>query len=116
MSRTYRNYISCKIAGGDNTLFYKHRRRKIKNLGRMQLRSLIAQYNPNDVSDMWEEPKFPMKDTWAEPSDGHYPMNKNMYNKWLKKHRLFGEPDNGYYSKDINYYIKPKNRKHYRVV
>lgn len=110
MSRSYKNYISCKIAGGDNTEFYKHRRRKIKNLGRMQLRSLMAQFNPEDVSEMWEEPNFPMKDTWAEPSDGHYPMNKKMYNQWLRTHKLFGEPNEGYYSKDMDYYIKPKHK------
>ena len=109
MSRSYRKYISCKIAGGDNTKFYKLRRRKIKNVGCLKFRSLMAQYNLDDVNDMWNEPNIPTKDTWAELSDGHYPMNKKMYNNWLNNHKLFGEPDNGYYSKDINYYIKSKH-------
>ena len=86
MSRSYRKNIVCKICYGDNRKFYYHRRRKIKNLGRMQLRSLMANYNPEDVSDMWEEPHFPMKDTWAEPTDGHYGMNRNMYYNYIRHH------------------------------
>ena len=112
MSRSYRKNIVCKICYGDNREFYKYRRRKIKNLGRMQLRSLMAQYDPEYVSDMWKEPNFPMKDTWAEPTDGHYGMDRNRYHQYIRRHPLLGD----YYEKDFNYYLKPKNRKHYRIV
>lgn len=112
MSRTYRKNIVVKICYGDNRKFYYYRRRKIKNLGRMQLRSLMAKYNPDDVSDMWVEPRFPMKDTWAEPTDGHYGMNRRKYAEYIRHHPYLGD----YYLKDFDYYIKPKNRNHYRIV
>ena len=108
MSRTYRKNIVINIAYGDNRKFYKNRRRKIKNLGRMQLRSLMAQYNPEDVNDMWEEPKIPMKNTWVEPTDGHYALDKIMYAQYLKRHLFLGD----YYNKDFDYYMKPKHYKH----
>ena len=76
MSRTYRKFIVKTTAGGDNTKFYRCRRRKIKNEGRMQLRRLMANFNTAEVSDMWEEPHIPMRDEWAEPTDGHCGLSK----------------------------------------
>lgn len=106
MSRTYRKNIVINICYGDNREFYKNRRRKIKNLGRMQLRSLMAQFNPNEVGDMWEEPKMPMKDTWTEPTDGHYGMDRRKYLQYINHHPYLGD----YYKKDFDYYMKPKHQ------
>ena len=81
MSRTYRKRIIKTTAGGNNTSFYRLRRRKIKNAGRMQLRHLLANFNIDDVSNLWEEPNIPMRNEWAEPTDGHYGITKRDYKK-----------------------------------
>jgi len=108
MARTYRKHILCTICNGDNRDFYRCRRRKIKNLGRMQLRRLIANYDINEVSDLWEEPKFPMKDTWSEPTDGHWGMSKEDFKKYKREN-----PDRAdYYEKEAKYYLKNKKYKY----
>ena len=114
MSRTYRKHIMKYTCYGDNRAFYACRRRKIKNLGRMQLRSLLANYDPETVSDLWEEPRFPMRDEWAEPADGHCGLSKKDLEILIKESKDYY--DYSELTKKANYYIKPKNRKHYRLV
>lgn len=114
MSRTYRKFIVKTTAGGDNTKFYCCRRRKIKNEGRMQLRRLMANFNVDDVSDMWEEPHIPMRDEWAEPTDGHCGLSKKDLEILIKESKDYY--DYSELTKKANYYIKPKNRKHYRLI
>ena len=116
MSRTYRKRIIKTTAGGDNTSFYRLRRRKIKNIGRMQLRRLLANFNIDDVSNLWEEPNIPMRDEWAEPTDGHYGITKRDYKKLVHNEDINSWYDYSKLGKKVNYYIKPKNRKHYRIV
>ena len=113
MSRTYRKYIAAKICVGNNRAYYKARRRKLKNLGRMGLRNMLANYDIDVVSNMWVEPMYHMKDDLDEPTDGHFGINRDIVKTKLKKYKW---ADDSYYAKEMNYYLKPKNRKHYRVV
>lgn len=108
MSRSYKNNILVSTCLGDNRDFYKLRRRKIKNAWRMQFRSLKAHYSIDEVNDRWIEPKIHMRDTWAEPTDGHYGMNMDMY---LKEIKQFPYNRASYYTDKVKYYLKRKERK-----
>jgi len=116
MSRTYRKHIIKYTCYGDNRAFYACRRRKIKNLGRMQLRSLLANYDPETVSDLWEEPKFPMRNEWAEPTDGHTGITRKDYEKLVHEDDINSWYDYSKLGKKVDYYCKPKNRRHYRLI
>lgn len=107
MSRSYKKNIVVNTCYGDNRDFYKSRRRKIKNAHRMQLRSLVAQYEPEVIDDIWKEPSIPMRDTWAEPTDGHYGMNRDMWKAQKKKYNRYY--DNDCHDKEVNYYLKNKH-------
>lgn len=110
MSRSYKKHILINTCYGDNRIYYKNRRRKIKNLGRMQLRNLVANFLPEDVEDLWIEPKDHMRDTWDEPTDGHFGMSLDMYKARVKKiPGMFF--DNEYaYEKEVKQFLKKKTR------
>ena len=111
MSRSYRKYIRKFTCTGSNTEYYKARRREIKNAHRMQLRNLLANYNPEDIDDKWIEPCIPTEDQWMEPTDGHSPLNKSIFRKECKE--FPSSSTTSYYDKEINRYLKPKiRRKH----
>lgn len=108
MSRSYKKNILVCTCFGDNRSYYKMRRRKIKNLGRMQLRRLMANYGPEDVNDLWIEPKVRTKDTWDEPTDGHFGLSLEMYKREMKINRFCSV---WYYKDKVERYLKKKSRK-----
>lgn len=104
MSKTYRKNIRQGIACGDNRLWYKLRRRWIKHSKRQALRNVIAHYPTSDADDYFVDPLFCKKDTWREPTDGYWLINKatlkrmtNWPEKYLKKFRRI--LDKGRYNK-----------------
>jgi len=76
----------------------------------MQLRNLVANFLPEDVEELWIEPKVHMRDTWDEPTDGHFGMNLDMYKARIKKiPGMFF--DNEYaYEKEVKRLLKKKTR------
>lgn len=114
MSRSYRKFIRCFTCCGDNRGFYKARRRRIRNLGRMQLRSLMAHYTPDAVGDLWTEPDWPAEDQWAEPTDGHW---AETFDTLKNQIRIYGDKGR-YYArmKQFRYYLKPKKPRWYKEI
>ena len=111
MSRTYRKNIRCFNCWGDNREFYQRRRRQRRHRENHEVRSLLANYGPEGLDERWKGADMVFEDQWIEPTDGHYTINKRYlkttdrihgYNDWL--HERFDR------------YLKPKNRKHYRVI
>lgn len=112
MSRTYKKNIRCFICYGDNREFYYHRRRKRKNAHRMQLRSLVAHYDANEIDDVWKEPNLPVEDQWAEPTDGHWVINKTRIKKMENKYGYVVGNVMAYYHNKFDRYLKPKRGRH----
>jgi hypothetical protein len=67
MSKSYGNYISVGFAEGDNTKYYKNRRKIARNKNKMRLISSLQ-----DEDEDFIEFKQPKKDYWREPTDGTY--------------------------------------------
>ena len=70
MSKSYGKYKSVGNATGSNTSFYKERRRNSRNKNKQIIRNMMANYNPEDFDEIYEEYKSPKKDHWREPTDG----------------------------------------------
>jgi hypothetical protein len=72
MSKTLRKYIRLPIACGNNTPYYKLKRRKIRRIVKSYIRSLRYL---NDI-DVMEIPDFVFKNSWFEPTDGSWLIGK----------------------------------------
>lgn len=72
MSKSYGKYLMVGMCYGNNTLFYKDRRRKVRKKNKQRIENMIAHYNPEDYDDVFDPYKIPKKDTWMEPTDGSW--------------------------------------------
>lgn len=100
MSKTYRKNVRQPIAVGDNRSYYKTRRRSTKRAGKNNLRSLMSNYDPEEVENIIIDPEKVKKDTWREPTDRYVLVNKNTIKNL----------DPEYYSK----YDRVLKNKHYK--
>lgn len=111
MSRTYKKHILVQICYGDNRSYYTERRRRFRRTRKTYLRNLLANYSVDDVNDLYVDPKHHMRDTWDEPTDGHYGVSLDMYKQELKVWPYSRAP---YYEKQVDYYLNTtKKRKNY---
>ena len=107
MGKTYRNYLRAGICTGDNSDYYKRRRKMIRNIDNFNLRNLIANYDIEDVSDMYTPCNIPMPDPWNEPTDGTILIDK----KGAINNFFWG---NDYINKKFGKYFKNKHSdRHY---
>ena len=88
MSRTYHKNISIGLCHGDNRDYYKRRRRHFKKLFKQDFNSLLKHYAIEDVSNLVLNPKYPKRDTWNEPTDGRYLINKASLHTFKRKRWL----------------------------
>jgi hypothetical protein len=72
MSKSYGKYLMVGMCYGNNTPFYKDRRRKVRKKNKQRIENMIAHYNPEDYDDVFDPYKIPKKDTWMEPTDGSW--------------------------------------------
>lgn len=121
MSRTYRKVIKCGNCTGSNTEYYRDMNRKCRTKNRQSLRNLLANNDLDDVNDKIMT-HVPIHDSWDEPTDGTFLVNKNDKNLYkyendgsITTNRHYGTGEN-YWNHKFGKYLKPKNRKHYRVV
>lgn len=108
MSKTYRKNVRQPIAVGDNRSYYKTRRRNTKRAGKNNLRSLMSNYDPEEVENIITDPEKVKKDTWREPTDGYVLVNKDIIKKMDKDPNCFGE----YYHQKYDRVLKNKHYKH----
>ena len=115
MSRSYKNYVrfytACSSDTGNHD-FYTQRRRTIRHKANQELRNLFAHYRAEDIDDYWKGPCMKTEDQWAEPTDGHWAYNKDDIKRLDREYNEYNE----WYHKKTDKYLKPKNRKHYRIV
>lgn len=81
MSKSHAKYLTVGMCYGNNTPYYKARRRMVRMKNRQRIKNMIAHYYPEDYDDVFNHYIIPTKDTWLEPTDGHW----KMYPKELKK-------------------------------
>lgn len=107
MSRTYRKVIRQGICTGSNTEYYRDMNRKCRTKNRQSLRNMIANYDIEVVSDIIPLSEVPIHDSWNEPTDGTFLISKTAKRDYSDIH---------HWNRKIGKYLKPKNRKHYRIV
>ena len=114
MSRTYKKNIRCFCCYGDNRKFYELRRRQRRHRINHEVRDLLSKYGPEGLDERWKGPDMTREAQWMEPTDGHWAENRESLKRGM---RYFGKAGFEYaHMKQFDYYLKPKNRKHYRVI
>lgn len=121
MSRTYRKAVKCGVCTGSNTEYYRDMNRKCRRKNNHSLRNLLANHDIDEVNDKIMT-HVSIHDSWDEPTDGTFLVNKNDKNLYkyeddgsITTNRHYGTGEN-YWNHKFGKYLKPKNRKHYRIV
>lgn len=114
MSRSYKKHVRMFMCQGNNTPYYKLRRRSRRSRANRLLRSIIANYPAEEIDDRFIDDKLPKEDQWAEPTDGHWPANKRTIRKIEK---LYGKDDylSKWYHKCCDKYLKPKHQRYVKA-
>ena len=102
MSKSYGKYKTCGVCWGNNTPYYKDRRRRIRMKNNQRLRTMMAHHNPEDYDDVFDPYIIPKKDDWMEPTDGTWKLTA----KELKKSK-YRYPWSTY---KLPYYATKNNR------
>lgn len=84
MSRTYRKALRVGICYGNNTPFYKARRRKARNYNSQMLKNMMAHMETEDINENIYNIVLPKRDDWIEPTDGTYLILPEMYTPHTK--------------------------------
>lgn len=75
MSKSYSKVKKFGICSGDNTEFYREKRRSIRAKEKQVIRDTLAHADISDFDDVYTPLNIPLKDDWTEPTDGTIPMN-----------------------------------------
>jgi len=122
MSRTYKKNIRCFCCYGDNRKFYEARRRQRRHRINHEVRNLLSNYGPEGLDEMWKGPDMTIEAQWMEPTDGHWGIDKEYIKRMDREYNKYMYPishiynDRNYWHKKYDRYLKPKNRRHYRIV
>ena len=77
MSKSYSNYKTIGVCYGNNTPYYKARRRKFRSKNNQSIRNLLAHSSIEDFDINYKPFHQPTKDSWDEPTDGSYKVTYN---------------------------------------
>ena len=77
MSKSYANYKTIGVCYGNNTPYYKARRRQSRSKNNQSIRNLLAHSTIEDFDADYNPFYQPRKDSWDEPTDGSYKVNGN---------------------------------------
>lgn len=94
MSKSYGKYKTCGVCWGNNTPYYKDRRRKIRMKNNQRLRTMMAHHNPEDYDDVFEPYIIPKKDSWDEPTDGTWKLTAKHLKKSKYKYPYYATKNN----------------------
>lgn len=94
MSKSYGKYKTCGICYGNNTPYYKDRRRKVRMKNKQRLENMIAHYNPEDYDDVFEPYIIPKKDSWDEPTDGTWKLTAKHLKRSNYKYPYYATKNN----------------------
>ena len=81
MGKSYSKVKKIGICVGNNTKFYKERRRSIRTKERQVLRDTLAHVDVSDFDDAYTPLNIPFKDDWNEPTDGTIELTAKDYKK-----------------------------------
>lgn len=94
MSKSYGKYKTCGICYGNNTPYYKDRRRKVRMKNKQRLENMVAHYNPEDYDDVFEPYIIPKKDSWDEPTDGTWKLTAKHLKRSNYKYPYYATKNN----------------------
>ena len=100
MSRSYKKVLKLGNCTGSNTEYYKNRRRKLRRVSRQQL-------HINEDDFVHPEKLMKYKDSWNEPTDGTFLVDRKDVTEIYSNSRHF--------RKFINK-LKPRNNNHEKNV
>lgn len=81
MSKSYSDIKKIGICKGDNSDYYREKRRNIRAKEKQLFRDTLAHYDVEDFDDVYTPLNIPFKDDWNEPTDGTIPMDAKEINK-----------------------------------
>ena len=84
MSRSYKKQLRMNWCCGSNTEFYRELNRQRRRYSKEQLNK-IRKMHIDDFSDIYIDPKIPKKDTWREPTDGGFILDKNGFLEYFQR-------------------------------
>lgn len=94
MSKSYGNYKTQGICYGDNTEYYRERRKHQRRVNNHRIRNVIANSNIDEFDDNYEEFSIPKKNHWEEPTDGTYKVTARDIKKSKRKNGLYVTKNN----------------------
>ena len=89
MSKSYGNYKTQGICYGDNTEYYRERRKHQRRVNNHRIRNVIDNSNIDEFDDNYEEFLIPKKNDWEEPTDGTYKVTARDIKQTKNKHGLY---------------------------
>ena len=114
MARTYRKVVKRGFCTGSNTEYYRNMNRKCRTKNRHSLRNLMSNYDIDTVDEIIPAPEVPIHDSWNEPTDGTFLVNKNDKKFYthdddgsVTKNRHYGTGEN-YWNHKFGKYLKSK--------
>ena len=112
MSRSYKKIVKLGNCGGSNTEYYRTMNRKCRAKNRHTLRSIMANYDIETVSDNIPNAEIPIRDSWNEPTDGTYIVSKEDKNFYIND-PYFGRKSSGtsenFWNRKFGKYLKSKH-------
>ena len=95
MSKSYAKYKTLGICYGNNTPWYRKRRKHQRRINKNRLRDTFAKFDKSDIDDNFNPFDIPKEDKWREPTDGHWKANAKIIKKLCKRNKI--NYRNGYY-------------------
>lgn len=84
MSKSYKKKVRLHVAYGNNTEFYRSRRRRERRVNKNTLKTAINLFNfDKENLDEVQFEQIPKRDTWREPTDGSYVVDHEIINRRL---------------------------------
>ena len=84
MSKSYGKYLTVGMCYGNNTPFYRERRKHWRRVNKNRLRKVLAHFDGEDIDDNYNPYIIPTQDLWDEPTDGHWKTFPKELKKKLK--------------------------------
>jgi len=88
MSKSYRKYVKVGVCCGNNTKYYKNKRRRVSNKNNHILRNALAKYDADEIDEHVVEYKPPKGEDWDEPTDGTWTIDKKSAEKDIRDENL----------------------------
>jgi len=84
MSKSYKKKVRLHVAYGNNTEFYRSRRRRERRVNKNVLKSVVNVFDVDTEDlDRVQFEQIPKRDTWREPTDGSYVVDHEIINRRL---------------------------------